>query len=140
LPEAQYAYGVVHAAGLGLPRNPVRGYAWLLIAERGGQEEAHAVGDALAKKMTPDQVARAKARSDNFEDVADPPFADPPTVMYVEQVLNGLGFDAGPVDGRLGKLSRAAIRRYQASRNLAADGTVTPELLRRLLKDQRAGA
>lgn len=140
LPEAQYAYGVVHAAGLGLPQNPVRGYAWLLIAERGGHKEAKRVGVALEKKMTPKQAARATAQADKFVPGAENRFADPPTVMYVEQVLNGLGFDAGPVDGVLGKLSRAAIRRYQASRDLAADGKVTPELLRRLLKDQRAGA
>ena len=49
--------------------------------------------------MTPDQIARAKARADKFEAVDDPRFADPPTVTYVAQVLNALGFDAGPVDG-----------------------------------------
>ena len=140
LVDAQFSYGVVRASGLGLPRNPVRGYAWLLRAERGGHKKAHAVGDALEKKMTPDQVARAKARADNFEDVDDPPFADPPTVMYVEQVLNGLGFDAGPVDGRNGKRTRGAIKKYQESRGLAPDGKVTPVLLRRLLEDQNAGA
>ena len=140
LPEAQYAYGVVHAAGLGLPQNPVRGFAWLLIAERGGHKEAKRVAVALKKKMTPEQAARATAQADKFVPGTETRFVDPPTVMYVEQVLNGLGFDAGPVDGVLGKLSRAAIRKYQASRDLAADGKVTPELLRRLLKDQRAGA
>ncbi len=140
LPEAQYAYGLVHAAGLGLPQNPVRGYAWLLIAERGGHKEAKRVAVALKREMTPEQAARATAQADNFAPGTETRFADPPTVMYVEQVLNGLGFDAGPVDGVLGKLSRVAIRKYQASRGLAADGKVTPELLRRLLDEQKASA
>ncbi len=59
--------------------------------------------------------------------------------MYVEQVLNGLGFDAGPVDGRIGKRTRGAIKKYQESRGLAANGKVTHELLRRLLEEQNAG-
>ncbi len=139
LVDAQFSYGVVRAAGLGLPRNRVRGYAWLLLAERGGHGTAHAVGHAIEKKMTPDQVARAKARADEFEDVDDPPFADPPTVMYVEQVLNDLGFDAGPVDGGNGKRTRGAIKKYQESRGLAVNGKVTPQLLHRLLQDQNAG-
>ncbi len=140
LVDAQFSYGVARASGLGLPRNRVRGYAWLLLAERGGHAKAHAAGDALAKKMTPEQVTRAKARADKFEAADDPRFADPPTVMYVEQVLNGLGFDAGPVDGRTGKRTRGAIRKYQESRGLPADGRVTPELLRRLLEEQNPGA
>ena len=60
--------------------------------------------------------------------------------MYLEQVLNGLGFDAGPVDGRNGKRTRGAIQKYQESRRLPADGKVTPELLRRLLEEQNPGA
>ncbi len=67
-------------------------------------------------------------------------FADPPTVMYVEQVLNGLELDAGPVDGRNGKRTRSAIKAYQESRGRPVDGKVTPEFPRRLLRDQNAGA
>ena len=67
-------------------------------------------------------------------------FADPPTVMYAEQVLNGLGFDAGPVDGRNGKRTRGAIKKYQESRGRPADGKVMPEVLRRLLEERKRGA
>ncbi len=139
LVDAQFSYGVVRASGLGLPRNRMRGYAWLLLAERGGHGTAHAVGDALRKQMTLEQVTRAQGRADGFVPVDNPPFADPPTVMYVEQVLNDLGFDAGPVDGRNGKRTRGAIEKYQESRGLTANGEVMSELLRRLLKEQNAG-
>jgi localization factor PodJL len=140
LPEAQYAYGVVHSAGLGLPQNPERGYAWLRIAEGNGYKEAHRVADALEGKMSPEQLASAKVRVAAFEPRSETRFADPPTIMYVERMLNSLGFKAGPVDGRLGKMSRAAIRKYQESRGLTADGKVKPKLLRSLLDEQKAAA
>jgi TPR repeat protein len=140
LPEAQFTYGVVRASGLGLPKNSRRGYAWLLLAARSGHPKAEAVAAALKKKLTPERLAKATAQADKFEPVADPPFADPATVMYLEHALNGLGFEAGPVDGILGKRSRAAISRYQKSRGLPTSGKATPELVQRLFEEQNAGA
>ncbi len=140
LPEAQFTYGVVRASGLGLPKNSRRGYAWLLLAARAGHSKAGEVAAALEKKMAPERLAKATAQADKFKPVADPPFADPATVMYLEHALNGLGFEAGPVDGILGKRSRAAISRYQKSRSLPASGKLTPELLQRLFEEQNAGA
>ena len=139
LREAQFTYGVVRAAGLGLPKNSRRGYAWLLLAARAGHPKAGAVAAALAKKLTPERLAKATAQADKFKPVADPPFADPATVMYLEHVLNSLGFEAGPVDGILGKRSRAAISRYQKSRSLPTSGTATPELVQRLFEEQNPG-
>ncbi len=136
LVEAQFTYGVVHASGLGLPKNKTRGYAWLLLAARAGHKTADKVGHALAKKMTPKQLKWAKGRAGQFKPVDDSPFADPPTVMYVEHVLNGLGFDAGPVDGLEGKRTQTAIAKYQKKRGLRTDGKVSPRLLERLLDDQ----
>ena len=140
LREAQFTYGVVRASGLGLPKNRRRGYAWLLLAARAGHPKAGEVAAALEKKLTPEQLAKATARADKFEPVADPPFADPPTAMYLQQALNGLGFEAGPVDGILGKRSRAAISSYQKRRDLPISGKLTPELVQRLFEEQNAGA
>ncbi len=111
LPEAQFTYGVVRASGLGLPKNSRRGYAWLLLAARAGHAKASEVAAALEKKLTTEQLAKATAWADKFEPVANPPFADPATVMYLEHALNGLGFEAGPVDGILGKLMIPMIHR-----------------------------
>jgi TPR repeat protein len=136
LAEAQFTYGVVRASGLGLPKNRVRGYTWLLLAERKGHEKAGEVRAALEDKMSPEQMARATLRADDFKPVLNAPFADPPTIMYVEHRLNDLGFDTGAVDGVNGKRTRAAITKYQQSRRLAADGRVSPELLDRLFAEQ----
>ena len=136
LVKAQFTYGVVLASGLGLPKNTARGYAWLLLAAEAGHHAAHAVGQALAKTMTPEQLKWAKGRASHFKPVDDPPFADPPTVMYVQRSLNVLGFDAGPVDGLAGKRTQTAIAKYQKKRGLSTDGKVSPRLLERLLDDQ----
>ncbi len=140
LPEAQFSYGVVRASGLGLPKNSQRGYAWLLLAARAGHPKAGEVAAALERKLTPERLAKATAQADNFKPVADPPFDDPATVMYLQHALNGLGFEAGPVDGILGKRSRAAISRYQKSCSLPTSGTATPELVQRLFEEQNPGA
>ena len=44
------------------------------------------------------------------------------TVAEMQRQLNRLGFDAGEVDGVLGSLTRAALRDFQASNGMIADG------------------
>ncbi|HEY2008842.1 MAG TPA: lytic murein transglycosylase [Rhizomicrobium sp.] len=52
--------------------------------------------------------------------------------------LARLGFDAGTPDGVLGRKSRAALRHYQKSKGLVADGFATASLLAILDKDAAA--
>ena len=49
--------------------------------------------------------------------------------------LGKLSFDAGTPDGVLGHKSRAALRQYQKSKGLPADGFATASLLTMLDKD-----
>ena len=55
-----------------------------------------------------------------------------PHVASIQRELNGLGYDAGPVDGRMGPRTRAAIRAFQSDNGLLADGVASPELADRL--------
>lgn len=50
----------------------------------------------------------------------------------LQQLLVNRGLDTGGIDGILGGRSRSAIRRYQLSENLPADGFPTTEILARL--------
>jgi lytic murein transglycosylase len=50
----------------------------------------------------------------------------------LQAVLNQRGFESGEPDGLLGPATRAALRRYQRSAGLVADGFPTVELLDRL--------
>jgi len=46
----------------------------------------------------------------------------------IQAALNDLGFDAGSADGVPGPATSAAVRAFQLSRNLVADGFADPEL------------
>lgn len=55
--------------------------------------------------------------------------------MELQQRLAALGFDPGVADGVIGSRTRTALRAYQASRGLPADGFATVSLLERLQAD-----
>jgi lytic murein transglycosylase len=50
----------------------------------------------------------------------------------MQQLLAGRGFDVGETDGRFGPKTRAAIRDFQASSGMIADGFATANVLARL--------
>jgi hypothetical protein len=53
-------------------------------------------------------------------------------VKSLQAALNALGLDAGPVDGKPGRQTIAAIRQYQVSRGEIATGTPTSAQLKAL--------
>ena len=55
--------------------------------------------------------------------------------IALQEGLMTLGFSTGGADGVLGRQSRAAIRAYQVSRGLPADGFATAGLLTRVLNE-----
>jgi membrane-bound lytic murein transglycosylase B len=75
-------------------------------------------GDAVKHAWPRDE--RALSRSERFQFQID---------------LQKLGFDTGTPDGVLGHQSRAALRQYQKSKSLAADGFATATLLAMLDAD-----
>lgn len=50
-------------------------------------------------------------------------------ILELQTLLNGLGFEAGEPDGLFGSRTRAAVRGYQASQSVLADGFPTAALL-----------
>lgn len=58
--------------------------------------------------------------------------------MTAQRALNVLGYDAGAADGLIGMKSRAALRGWQASQGLVADGYLTPDLIDRLTAQAQA--
>jgi membrane-bound lytic murein transglycosylase B len=53
-------------------------------------------------------------------------------LQTMQTALNQRGFDGGTPDGMMGPATREALRRYQRSIGLPADGYPTPDLLQRL--------
>ncbi len=50
-------------------------------------------------------------------------------VRSIQKELRAHGYDAGPIDGRIGPQTRAAIRRYQRDAGLPVDGAASKQLL-----------
>jgi lytic murein transglycosylase len=53
-------------------------------------------------------------------------------IMELQKILTRMGYDVGKIDGKLGALSRAAVKSIQIKFGLPADSWPTPELLDRL--------
>lgn len=69
--------------------------------------------------------------------LTNPPPQDAPPLQRAEVValqerLAELGFEPGPADGIPGPQTRQAIRRFQESQNMIADGFASPEVLSKL--------
>lgn len=53
-------------------------------------------------------------------------------VMDIQRRLKELGYDPGPIDNDRGRLTIAAVKRYQTAQRLTVDGIVGPATLRAL--------
>ena len=63
-----------------------------------------------------------------------PPQPDP-VVRQIQGVLQERGYKPGPLDGVLGKKTRAALRRFQKDHNLSVTGEIDTDTKTRLLSD-----
>ncbi len=57
-------------------------------------------------------------------------------VQELQILLNGLGFNSGEPDGRVGRQTRSAIRAYQSQSGLPTDGYASNQLLESLRVQQ----
>ena len=58
--------------------------------------------------------------------------ANSEVVRNIQVGLSNLGFDPGPVDGKIGPKTRDAIRQYQEKHSLLVDGQASKELARHI--------
>ena len=84
---------------------------------------------ALADETLP--MKPAEAIPDNLPRMTAPgPYDD--LVKQVQEKLNGLGFDAGPVNGDFGEKTQAALAQFQLANLLPASGALDDETLEEL--------
>jgi len=69
--------------------------------------------------------------------VPGPPAGAAAFASRAQRALNGLGCDAGPVDGTIGPHTRSAIIRFQAANGLGQDGHLTDRTRQRLYADRQ---
>lgn len=66
MPEALFNLGLISMNGQGAPQDRLEAYKWFILAAHLGSEMAAANRDAVAKTLTPEQIAEGKRRAEVF--------------------------------------------------------------------------
>ena len=85
--------------------------------------------------MTTTQIAEAQAMAEKWQPGNTGTGSVAFSVRNMQMLLNDLGYNAGIEDGIMGSKTRSAIRAYQQSRGISADGQITNSLFERILAD-----
>jgi localization factor PodJL len=123
---------------MGVKQDLPTAYKWYLIAARAGDTEAGARGEAMKTQLKPALRASIEKEAMGFR----PDAPAPPTSMeaglktatskqlaLAQRALSKLGYYQGPDTGVASQSLGAAIQQYQRDRGLAANGTLSPELV-----------
>ena len=79
----------------------------------------------LEKQLEQERVRRAVSeRKSKVGKTAKQKQVEKEWIKKVQRALRNAGFDAGPVDGKLGKRTKAAIIEFQTANDLKSDGKV----------------
>ena len=154
-PRAMLALGRLHVQGLGTLQDYVQAHLWFNLAASRGEAAALQEREAIAAKMTPEQVARAQqlaaawrpvvgetaaaggaagtpAAGGATAEAADRP--PPRAIREAQQLLAALGYRPGPADGIWGARTGRAYRTFLRDADLPTGEIVTPATLRALRK------
>ena len=151
--DSQVNLGILYTRGMGVKADLEQAYKWFAIAAKGGDNDAAAKRDTVAKNMRPEQLEKARGEAEiwkpkelsrdanivalkeswkkgsNLERATLP---QKELVRRTQAVLSKLGFDPGPADGIMGAKTEEAIKAYQQKSGLPVDGRITPALLEAL--------
>ncbi len=148
--DSQYNLGVIFARGLGTPQDLIASYKWFAIAAAQGDSDSTARRDEVAKLLSGDDLAKARAAVQAWH--AKPPLAeangvsapdggwDGPgstlgetdrqaLVKKIQTLLAEQGFDPGPADGVAGAKTRDAVKAYQRQNGIAETGQIDTSLM-----------
>ena len=144
--RAMLALGRLYMQGLGVLQDYVEAHKWLNLAAGRGEATAAQERNALAEKMTPQQVATAQKRASEWRpaadetvkasdtDVATASVSDtgPPrqTIHEAQVLLAELGYEPGAFDGVWNSGSARAYGEFLRDAGLPSGETLTPEALR----------
>jgi len=101
------------------------------------RNQTQALEAELQKKN--EEIALLKERLKEKEEISKSSFPEAkrrPSVKQIQLALRNAGYNPGPIDGKMGKQTRQAIKAFQKANGLTPDGKVgrkTWELLRQYL-------
>ena len=120
--RAMLALGRLYAQGLGVLQDYMEAHKWFNLAASRGEADAVPERDALASKMTPQQIAAAQQRAAAWQPVpgrGEPEVAEAPTpvtgppppraIREAQGLLAALGYAPGPADGMWGEAFGAGL-------------------------------
>ena len=146
--RAMLALGQLYLQGLGAPQDYVLAHMWFNLAASRGAKEAIGQRDALAAKMTPQQIASAQDRARAWRPdgaaaapnaapaprrtASSPPAAPPPprAIREAQALLTTLGYKAGAADGKWGARTGRAYAAFLRDAGLPPGKVLTPDALR----------
>jgi len=113
----------------------------------GPQTEAALVNFQRAEKLQPTgKLDRATLKALDLKKAEGSASANaaghypPSTIRKAQETLNARGYKAGPANGILGDATRAALRQFQKSENIAVTGRLNPRTLSHLGIEETASA
>lgn len=124
LPKADLEASILLPAGAAGPAFMVYKNFRVIMRWNTSQLYAIAVGHLADRMIGLPKLSVSKPEGDQMLKVED--------ISEIQRLLNKAGFDTGGVDGRAGPMTRTAIRGFQQSIKLPADGHPTFGLLERL--------
>jgi peptidoglycan hydrolase-like protein with peptidoglycan-binding domain len=132
---SQYMMGEMYAQGNGVAQNYVKAHMWYNMAASWGHDRANQARARMESRMTSTQIAEAQAMAEKWQPGNAGTGSVAFSVRNMQMLLNDLGYNAGVEDGIMGSRTRSAIRAYQQSRGISADGQLTNSLFERILAD-----
>lgn len=80
--------------------------------------------DRLRESLSNKEVVRAVVEKESLVEKSIPEIKFRPSVKQIQTALKNAGLNPGKIDGKMGKQTREAIRVFQRTNNLDADGKV----------------
>ena len=138
--KAMLALGRLYVQGLGVPQNYVHAHMWFSLAASRFEAEAMKERDALAARMSAEQVAEAQkmaaawqpgdsqAAAAATKKPAEPP--PPKAIREAQELLAALGYEPDPPEGQWGERTAQAYQAFVRDANLPVTDTLTPAALK----------
>lgn len=94
--DSQVNLGIIYAQGMGVAVDLVQSYKWFAVAARGGDSDAGAKRDAVAKGMRPEQLEKGRAEAEAWKPGELDPSANAPSVLPEWTAGGGQKADVAP--------------------------------------------
>ena len=87
LPQAQHALGLMLIGGIAGQSDPVEGYKWLVLAERGGHPDSRPAREKAGEQLAERDRKRADALAQSFKPVLERPIDSAPPRLAAPRPL-----------------------------------------------------